>query len=362
MNISFIKSKIDYKYNLYKVRYARSRYSHSDINSNRYSQKPLTKAQRNEITESWNGYHRLGKDSWKWFQFYNSITDCPEKLSKYIPEGIYYSLIDPFYSNVQDCDAIDDKNLYDLLFHDVMQPKTICRKQGGMLMNSDFEIISFEDVKKIMLEAGEVIIKPSRDSNSGMGITFIKADDCNDEEIKSALSGDSLVVQEVFQQHKILNDIHPQSLNTIRIITMMRDGKVYPLSSVIRIGTGSARVDNAHSGGIVCGIDKNGYLKNRALNLIGEIFESNPTDGRQFNTIQIPSYDACRDLVCKLAPRLGEYTKLASWDLSVSEAGEPVLIEVNLTYGGVDVHQLCNGPIFGDLTDEILNEVFNKIK
>ena len=52
--------------------------------------------------------------------------------------------------------------------------------------------------------------------------------------------------------------------------------------------------------------------------------------------------------------------RLVSWDISVDEAGDPVLIETNLNYGELEFHQLCNGPVFGEDTRQILDEVFQK--
>ena len=34
------------------------------------------------------------------------------------------------------------------------------------------------------------------------------------------------------------------------------------------------------------------------------------------------------------------------------------MIEFNVSCGGLDVHQLPNGPIFGDLTEDVLIDVF----
>lgn len=47
---------------------------------------------------------------------------------------------------------------------------------------------------------------------------------------------------------------------------------------------------------------------------------------------------------------------------SIDETGEPVLIEANINYGGVEIHQINNGLIFGNETKEILEEVFQKKK
>ena len=42
----------------------------------------------------------------------------------------------------------------------------------------------------------------------------------------------------------------------------------------------------------------------------------------------------------------------------MGEDDEPILIEANLCDGELDFHQLNNGPIFGDETEDVLKEVF----
>ena len=54
--------------------------------------------------------------------------------------------------------------------------------------------------------------------------------------------------------------------------------------------------------------------------------------------------------------------RLVSWDIAIDESGEPILIEMNSAYGGPELHQFSNGPIFGEDTEEILEEVFGNNK
>ena len=49
-----------------------------------------------------------------------------------------------------------------------------------------------------------------------------------------------------------------------------------------------------------------------------------------------------------------------SWDLVNGSDGDPILIEANMRKGGLEVNQFNNGPLFGDMTERVLNEVFNK--
>ena len=82
-----------------------------------------------------------------------------------------------------------------------------------------------------------------------------------------------------------------------------------------------------------------------------------PTSGVVFEGYEVPSFDKVRELVIK-ASYMVPHFRLVSWDVAVLENGEPVLIEANLYDGQLDLHQISNGPLFGDRTQEILGEVF----
>ena len=46
--------------------------------------------------------------------------------------------------------------------------------------------------------------------------------------------------------------------------------------------------------------------------------------------------------------------------MAVDKYGDIVLIEANMRKGGINLHQFDNGPIFGNLTEKVLNLVFKK--
>lgn len=46
--------------------------------------------------------------------------------------------------------------------------------------------------------------------------------------------------------------------------------------------------------------------------------------------------------------------------LCFERKAEPVLIEFNVKPQGIDLHQRENGPLFGDMTVKVLDEVFAK--
>lgn len=131
-------------------------------------------------------------------------------------------------------------------------------------------------------------------------------------------------------------------------------------SSVLRMGINGAKVDNASSGGITVGILDNGYLRENAFSAAGVMYPYEHPDSKvAFSSIKIPGYLEIKELIKKLHAYLPQF-RLLSWDLAIDEENRPVLVEVNMASGELDFHQLNNGPIFGEDTKEILDEVFEK--
>lgn len=344
----------------YKHVYLRKRFASKDFLKKKSKTIPLTDPQKKEIIEFWKPFYRSIKHELHWFEFYNSFCDNKENLKYYIPDSIYYSIIDLYYTNPVRAKQIDDKNLYDLIFNGVRMPYTIVRKSNGMLLNNQYQAITTEEALKLCKSYRSVISKEAVESEGGKGIRFFDFDSTTDQEFIDWLdSSTEITIQEVIQQHSSLAKIHENSINTIRIITLMTDGSLHVLSSVLRMGVGKARVDNASSGGIVCGIDKNGCLKEYAYNIKGERWSQHP-QGAIFKGMPIVGYQLCVDQVKSLAGRINGLSRLISWDFAISPEGEPILIEVNLSFGQVDFHQICNGPILQELTDEQKKKVIRE--
>lgn len=108
--------------------------------------------------------------------------------------------------------------------------------------------LSESSVFKVCCEEEEVIIKPSVGSEGGKGIMFWYKDEGEDALMRIIKSMNDFIIQKVVKQHDVLSSIHNKSINTIRIITLVRGGTVRILSSVLRMGVGKSRVDNASGG------------------------------------------------------------------------------------------------------------------
>lgn len=335
--------------------YTRRKLTNKDLKSKLKVRHPKAIAVNDSIAKELFG----GGISLKWSKFYNSFSN--QYSPYYIPDNLYYGVIDMFYNDYRKCLVIDDKNLYDLLFHDIRVPHTIMRKTNGVLMDSNYQLIDESTLSEITRDSGSLIIKKATASEGGKNIYFWNNND-SVESLKSILNRvTDCVVQKLIDQHESLRYLHKDSVNTIRIITWNKGNKIIPLSAVVRMGINGNKVDNASSGGIFCGLNWDGSLKDKAYNTCGEEFLKHP-QGAVFKGHVIPFFDKCVELVVKVAPRLANFSKLTSWDLTIGTDSEPILIEANLAYGELDFHQITNGPLFGKHTEEMVKEVFSSRK
>lgn len=289
-----------------------------------------------------------------WLRFFNSIEREETKPfdARYIPMDIAYGFVYPYFNFQQGSSFMDDKNYYDMYFHDVHMPKTVCRVMKGMFMDAAYHLITKEQAVQLCDEAGRVIVKPSALTSGGGGITFRKPNG-------GGLSVDNeVVIQELINQHEDLSLLHKDSVNTLRLLTYHDCKEPVLLSAVVRMGANGSEVDNASKGGLFCGIKENGQLTKYGYNRQGQAFDRHP-QGAVFKECRIPNYDKCKKLVLELSNRLIKVARLIAWDIAVADDGEPVLIEVNLAYSGVDLFQIANGPLFGDRTEEVIAEVFS---
>lgn len=335
---------------------------------------PISDDQRKEIESYWRGlmkFHAPYVVNMKYYDVYNKVCTDKSKLKYYVPDSFFYAFIDEMFTNPQRSTGLDDKGLYDLYFADINRPQTIARKVNDAFLDADYNPITIDEFIELCKKEGEVIIKSSIGSWGGHGIKFWNAEkdsledllyciyDRNVGDYKGSNPYQQYIVQKVIRQDPAMAVYNGSSINTVRVISLFYKGQPYILSSVLRMGIGGSRVDNCSSGGIVCGInDVDGTLKKVAFNAMGDTFYEHPDTGK-FAGTHVPAYSAIIDTVKKLAYRFCGVSRMISWDFAVDENRNPCLIEMNISFGEIDFHQLCNGPIFGDKTTEMLKYVID---
>lgn len=308
---------------------------------------------KKEIKEYWGKYEKFPSTVFhRWYTGCNGIKDV-----RYIPENYFYDVIERYYNDMTLVPAYVDKGMFKKLYPDLKQPETVVVNMNGIFFDKDYCAISRKSACEILMNSKEVVIKPTRDSGGGKNVQFIDVSGMDSNDCNALFDSykEDYIIQLPLKQHPELAALHKESINTIRVMSFLENGKVSILSTIIRMGVQDSRVDNECSGGINCGVDENGHLSNIAYNGSGKTFTKHP-QGFEFNKGYIPNYDKVIDAIKKQHIKL-PYFRLISWDFTVDETGDPVMIELNLNWCGLNFHQLHHGPLFGDRTDEILERI-----
>lgn len=167
-------------------------------------------------------------------------------------------------------------------------------------------------------------------SFGGQGIGEIKVTpDTSYDSLHSELKkkGQTLV-EEKIKQHPKLSAIHPESINTLRIATLKKDGKVHIICRILRMGQGGSVIDNITSGGLYAPVDENGRISHPAFcDIKGEAFTVHPTSRIFLPGYRIPFFEEAVELVRRIA---GEENGLGyvGWDVAITPDG-PVIVEGN---------------------------------
>ncbi len=126
-----------------------------------------------------------------------------------------------------------------------------------------------------------------------------------------------------------LNKLCPDSVNTIRVVTILSDKNVDILYAILRVGFGKTKVDNISSGGMYAPIDlESGEVYADAFcDKTGSYYEKHPMTDTKFVGFKIPKFDEIKQLVAKASKVIPD-VKYVGWDVAVSDKG-PVLVEGN---------------------------------
>ena len=213
----------------------------------------LTKAEKEEINKKWGSIIPDIKAGYPGFEVYKAYHGFD---SNFI--SVMYSF--PFVTrcvNMREYAlTLAHKGMYDVYFRDINSPKTIVNCINGTLMDGDRNFISKDEMVKIICaNKSKMVIKPSVGSQYGSEVRIIDGNS-DEKTIRKILGLFSLnfIVQEFVEQNAELAKFNPTSLNTIRISTLLINGKLSILNAVMKFGGEGNLVDNLMAGGVMVGI------------------------------------------------------------------------------------------------------------
>lgn len=187
---------------------------------------------------------------------------------------------------------------------------------------------TFEDFVQ-MVSKYDCIIKPC-DGKLGKGIfkTYKDAKRQDDRKLYESCVKDRMLVEQCIEACDELKAFHPQSLNTIRVVTISNKEKACVFSGVFRTGVGESVVDNSHKGGVSAQINvENGIVETDGANTSGQRFECHPDSGIPIKGFRIPKWNTIVETCCEAA-KMTE-NPITGWDVVVNSKGEVEFIEGN---------------------------------
>ena len=238
------------------------------------------------------------------------------------------------YNDLSRVEYFDDKTIFNDLFKDYIKRDWIA------VSDPKDKVLDF------ISRHEKFFAKPS-DATGGFGIELINRTDYESNEalydyllgLEESGKYGSFELEEPVIQSPEISAIYPHSINTVRIVTLLKD-KVEPhvICAYFRIGNKGNVVDNFHSDGMTTPVDvETGTVLFPALDKKKNLYESHPMTGHQIKGFTFSEWPEAIDMVKKAAlvvPDVG----YVGWDVAFSDKG-PLLIEGN-PFPGHDLYQL----------------------
>ena len=262
--------------------------------------------------------YQAGYIDYNLFEMYNLTK---EERKTIITRGINNEILKK-YNDQTKAYIFEDKALFNKLYDKYLNREWIYLKDN------------LEEFKEYLKNKKEIIVKPLSLS-CGKGVEKIKVSDYEPEELYNHLiKTERFLVEDVAEQNKEISKIYPESVNTVRIVTLNK--KV--VAAFIRFGNLGNVVDNFNHDGMVTTINiETGIVEYPALDKKKNIYEIHPYTNEKIIGLKIPMWDKVKELcieACNVTPEIG----YIGWDVCVGEK-EPCLIEGN-DFPGHDLYQL----------------------
>ena len=202
--------------------------------------------------------------------------------------------------------------------------------QNGIYMMPVFEgrAIEEEEFEKFVKENATFMTK-IKDGSGGNGIEVISTNEKNLSKLYKECKRKHVIVEELIHQHKEMGKFNPESVNTLRVITLVTSKEVKVMDAVFRCGNGEKCTDNFHHFGLAAIIDpETGIVVTPAVDKLNQKFYIHPRTKEQIIGFKIPYWEQIVDTV-KKAAMVRKNIKFIGWDIAIKEDGNICIIEGN---------------------------------
>lgn len=338
-------------------------YVNRTIEMNKWNKVDLSNTKHLDLPKLTSVEFELLQKTWPCFKFRKKDVLWARVFKKefgfdpyYISVGYHSILIKQRLNPHDQVCSLENKALVDVYFPEIRFPQTYVRCINSVLYDKEMNRISFEDAVRFLKEKKQFVIKPALNSMQGVGVKKIdlqQIDNVTKEWFKDLFSNATAnyIIQEVVVQHPDLACLNPTSLNCCRITSIYIEGK-FSYGALLKIGKKGATVDNWHSSYFV-GISKEGVLYDVGWdNLVHSVTKTD--NGILFGGIKYPYFDSVVSSIESYHKKYFPQCGVIGWDVLIDANNKPIVIEANLVIPGIMAEQLCSGPFFKDVHDELV--------
>lgn len=250
--------------------------------------------------------------------------------SSFITEGIRMSYY-PRMNNPKNTNMLENKYLTYKKFQEMFRRDMICIRHRDEIRPD-----AVENFRAFTEKHPAYIVKPIY-AAFGKGVRFDRlANYPSAEEAFAAYHEKGAVLEEIIEQGADMAVIHPESVNTLRIPTViLRDEKGEPevrlFHPTLRVGQRDSIIDNFSAGGISALIDPDtGIICSDGADKKGHTFACHPDTGVRFRGFPIPDWDEAVAMVKKAALMVPD-NHYCGWDLAYSARNGWCMVEANCT-------------------------------
>lgn len=175
------------------------------------------------------------------------------------------------------------------------------------------------------------LVKPLG-GNCGKGVELcnVKADSDALDTFESLRGGVPFVMEELINQAPEMAAFHCQSVNTVRMPTIVSGEDVFIFGPFFRMGRGDSFVDNAGANGVFANVDsETGIVCTPGVDEAGNRYLEHPDSKKVIPGFRIPRWEEAVELARSLALKMQEQgARYVGWDLALTNAGW-VVVEGN---------------------------------
>lgn len=198
-------------------------------------------------------------------------------------------------------------------------------QREAIFINQD---TTYCDLERFFMSRETAFLKPNM-SGCGKGVEFIRLADYaqREEAYNYILSQSNSILEEQIIQTGFMKQIHPQSVNTVRVYACRLKDGIHVFGSHMRVGLGSSIVDNAAAGGIIISINNDGIAWTSGVDEFGNTYLEHPDTHVFIPGMKMPDWEKALHLIDEV---MGVYPdiRFVGWDLAYTNKGW-IIVEAN---------------------------------